>query len=119
MGLIDFVKDAGERIFGKDKEEAPAAPTESPAVFDARKGRALEDTVTTNGPVTNGPASSENGLHEAAVADAATPGGAAARREAPAALWGHAATPHHPAGGLRGDFPPHSPCGPRPGPRHC
>ena len=46
MGLIDFVKDAGERIFGKDKEEAPAAPTESPAVFDARKGRALEDTVT-------------------------------------------------------------------------
>ena len=46
MGLIDFVKSAGERIFGKEEDAAPAAPTESPAVFDARKARALEDTVT-------------------------------------------------------------------------
>ena len=44
MGLIDFVKSAGDRLFGKD--EKPAEAAESPAVFNARKARALEDTVS-------------------------------------------------------------------------
>jgi nucleoid-associated protein YgaU len=31
MGLIDFVKNAGQSIFGKDEPEAPAAPTGGPS----------------------------------------------------------------------------------------
>ena len=49
MGLIDFVKSAGNKIFGKDAEPKAAERPESPAVFDARKARALEKTVTALG----------------------------------------------------------------------
>jgi nucleoid-associated protein YgaU len=43
MGLFDFVKNAGRKIFGKDDE--PPAPTESPAVLEARKAKALVRAV--------------------------------------------------------------------------
>ena len=42
MGLIDFIRDAGEKIFGGS--EAAAAPTKDEAVLSKRAG-ALEDHV--------------------------------------------------------------------------
>ena len=47
MGLIDFVKNAGAKLFGKDEE--PEAPTESPAVTAARRAKALGRAVTATG----------------------------------------------------------------------
>ena len=43
MGLIDFVKTAGRKLFGKDDE--PEKSTESPAVVAARKEKALVRSV--------------------------------------------------------------------------
>ncbi len=73
MGLIDFVKSAGERLFGKD--ETPEAATESPAVLDARKGKALEDTLTKLG-------FDIDGLEISVAGDVATVKGTVASQEA-------------------------------------
>ncbi len=48
MGLIDFIKDAGEKLFGKD--EKAAAPPQTPAVdvekiLAMKRARALEQLV--------------------------------------------------------------------------
>ncbi|HVS14923.1 MAG TPA: peptidoglycan-binding protein LysM [Thermoanaerobaculia bacterium] len=43
MGLFDFVKNAGRKILGRDDE--PPAPTESAAVLEARKAKALMRAV--------------------------------------------------------------------------
>lgn len=45
MGLIDFVKDVGECIFGKDKEEVLVVFIELFVVFDVCKGCVFEDMV--------------------------------------------------------------------------
>ncbi len=47
MGLIDFVKNAGAKLFGKDEE--PDQPTESPAVIAARRAKALSRAVEGTG----------------------------------------------------------------------
>ncbi len=51
MGLLDFVKSAGEKIFGKDEDEAPAAPVGGPSaeevarMKDRRKAASLVQFV--------------------------------------------------------------------------
>ena len=52
MGLFDFVKDAGARLFGRD--EKPPEPTEAPEVIAARKASALTRIVNSIGIAVDG-----------------------------------------------------------------
>ena len=48
MGLFDFVKDAGERVFGGGDDDKPAEPqvrTQDMALADRAKGEALERLI--------------------------------------------------------------------------
>jgi nucleoid-associated protein YgaU len=50
MGLIDFVKDAGAKLFGKDDEPKVEAKPKAPAVsLDDIRAKALERIVRDNG----------------------------------------------------------------------
>jgi nucleoid-associated protein YgaU len=48
MGLIDFVKNAGRKLIGKDEEEDKKS-TESPAVVGVRRGKSLVQVVRDHG----------------------------------------------------------------------
>jgi len=48
MGLFDFVKDAGEKLFGKE-DKAPATAVPDQAVLDRRLAKALAKSVTDHG----------------------------------------------------------------------
>jgi nucleoid-associated protein YgaU len=53
MGLFDFVKDAGEKLFGKEDKTAAAAVPDQ-AVLDRRLAKALAKSVTDHGLAVEG-----------------------------------------------------------------
>jgi nucleoid-associated protein YgaU len=65
MGLIDFVKNAGRKILGKEEEDekpkAKVAPTVSPAEMAAKRAKALSAVVRETGIAVNGLAITVNG----------------------------------------------------------
>jgi nucleoid-associated protein YgaU len=49
MGLFDFVKEAGEKIFGKEEKTSAAAPAADQKVLDRRLANALARSVRDHG----------------------------------------------------------------------
>lgn len=49
MGLFDFVKEAGEKIFGKEEKKSAAAPAPDQKVLDRRLANALAKSVRDHG----------------------------------------------------------------------